>query len=175
MTPRPTAIPDVILWETVVHADARGSFTRTFCAEAFVSTGFRPLQTSLSHNHRRHTLRGLHFQSAPHEEVKLVRCLAGAIFDVAVDLRPGSPARFRHVAMELSAARANAMLIPRGFAHGFLTLTDDAVVEYMIDTPFVPAAASGLRFDDPALAIPWPALPAVIAERDRSWPLLRDG
>jgi dTDP-4-dehydrorhamnose 3,5-epimerase len=172
VTPRATAIPGVLEWQTVAHADARGSFTRTFCAEAFAATGFRPLQTSLSHNHHRHTLRGMHVQVPPHAEAKLVRCLAGAILDVAVDLRPGSPTRLRHVALELSAACANALLIPRGFAHGFLTLTDDALVEYMIDAPFVPEAASGLRFDDPALGIAWPATPAVLSERDRAWPLL---
>lgn len=174
MTPQATAIPDVILWETMARADARGSFTRTFCADSFAAAGFRPLQVSLSHSHRRHTLRGLHFQAAPHEEAKLVRCLAGAILDVAVDLRPGSPTYRHHVAVELSAARATALLIPRGFAHGFLTLTNDALVEYMIDAPFVPTAASGLRFDDPALGIIWPELPVVIAERDRTWPLLGD-
>jgi dTDP-4-dehydrorhamnose 3,5-epimerase len=175
VTPHATAVPDLVLWKTAVHADARGSFTRTFCAEAFAGFGFKPLQTSLSHNHRRHTLRGLHFQAPPHEEAKLVRCVAGTILDVAVDLRPGSPTRLRHVALELSASRADALLIPRGFAHGFMTLTDEALVEYMIDAPYTPAAGSGFRFDDPALGIAWPAVPAVIAERDLAWPLLGDG
>ena len=147
-------------------------FLRTWCAEAFAAAGldFRPRQVSLSENPRRHALRGLHWQAPPAEERKLVRCLRGAVFDVAVDLRPDSPTCRRWVAVELTAARHNALLVPRGCAHGFLSLTEDAWLEYMIGAPQAPALARGARWDDPAFGIAWPAPPAVISQRDRDWP-----
>ena len=170
----PTAIAGVLRVTTTRHSDARGGFLRSWCAESFAAGGldFRPIQASLSENARRHTLRGLHWQAAPAAETKLVRCLAGAILDVAVDLRPDSPTRFAHVAFQLDPASAEALLIPPGCAHGFLTLTDDALVEYLIDAPHTPDLARGARFDDPRLSIPWPAEPAVISARDLGWTAL---
>jgi dTDP-4-dehydrorhamnose 3,5-epimerase len=152
--------------------DARGGFFRSFCAEEFAAAGiaFRPVQASFSENLARHTLRGMHWQAAPHEEVKLIRCVRGAVHDVALDIRTGSATRGKHVAVELSAEAGNAILIPAGCAHGFITLTDDAVLEYMMDVPFAPGFGRGLRWNDPAFAIPWPAAPAVISDRDATWP-----
>lgn len=167
---RPTPIAGVVEVLPQRQADERGAFLRTFCAEAFRALGFAPSQISLSENPRRHTLRGLHWRAAPFEETKLVRCVRGAAFDVALDLRPGSPTRLRHVAVELSAQAGNALLIPRGCAHGFLTLRDDTTVEYLIDIPYAPGHDRGARWNDPAFAIAWPAAPSVIGTRDAAWP-----
>ena len=169
---QPTALPGVVLIQGTAAGDARGAFTRTFCQAEFAAAGidFRPCQISLSENPTRHTLRGLHLQAAPSAERKLVRCVQGAVFDVAVDLRPASPTHRQTVAVELSAGRRNALFLPPGCAHGFLSLTDDAVVEYMMDVPYAAALAGGVRWDDPAFAIAWPARPAVLSERDRTWP-----
>lgn len=168
---RDTALPGPVEVLAEPAEDARGRFLRTWCAEEFVAAGlgFRPHQVSISENRARHTLRGLHWQAAPAAERKLVRCLRGAVFDVAVDLRPDSPTYRRWVGVELRAEAHNALLIPAGFAHGFLTLTEDAWLEYMIDAPYRPEAARGARWDDPAFGIAWPAAPAVISERDATW------
>ncbi|SFK94543.1 dTDP-4-dehydrorhamnose 3,5-epimerase family protein [Falsiroseomonas stagni] len=167
---RPTAIAGVVEVLADRARDARGAFLRSWCADRFAGAGldFVPTQASLSENTHRHTLRGMHWQDAPAAEQKLVRCIRGAVFDVALDLRPGGG--LRHGAVVLSAEQGNAFFIPRGCAHGFITLTDDAVVEYLIDAPYAPDLARGARWDDPAFAIPWPAAPAVISDRDRDWP-----
>jgi dTDP-4-dehydrorhamnose 3,5-epimerase len=169
---RPLAIQGLIEILPERARDDRGAFFRTWCIEEFGAAGldFRPIQVSLSENTRRHTLRGMHYQAPPGVEAKLVRCIRGAVWDVALDLRAVSMTRLRHEALTLSAEAGNAFFIPAGFAHGFLTLTDDAVLEYMIDAPYAPALARGARWDDPAFAIPWPAAPAVISARDASWP-----
>lgn len=167
-----TKIPDLIEVLTEPVGDLRGRFLRTWCAEEFAAAGldFRPVQTSISENRVRHTLRGMHWQEAPVEERKLVRCLRGAVFDVVVDLRPDSPAYLHWVGVELWPTLHNAVLVPAGCAHGYLTLTDDAWLEYMIDAPYRPEAGRGARWDDPAFAIAWPAVPAVISDRDAQWP-----
>lgn len=167
-----TAIPGVMRIEGEPVRDERGSFARTWCRDSFAAAGiaFQPSQASLSENLRRHTLRGMHFQAPPSAEAKLVRCLRGAVFDVALDLRPGSPTRLRWVAERLAPEAHNALFIPAGCAHGFLTLTEDALVEYLIDAPYDAAAARGVRWDDPAFGIAWPAMPEVISARDRGWP-----
>lgn len=169
---RPTPITGVVEILPAPSRDARGAFTRLWCSEEFSAAGihFRPLQASRSDNARRHTLRGLHYQAAPAEEAKLVRCTAGAVHDVVLDLRAGSPTQRRWIGVTLSAEAGNALFIPRGCAHGFLTLTDGAAVDYLIDAPHAPALARGVRWDDPAFAIAWPAAPRVMSERDRSWP-----
>jgi dTDP-4-dehydrorhamnose 3,5-epimerase len=115
-------------------------------------------------------LRGLHFQRPPHQESKLVRCTAGAIFDVIVDLRPGSPTFRRHAAVELTAANGRMLFVPKGFAHGFQTLADDAEVVYQMSEYYAPAAAAGVRWDDPAFGIAWPRAVTVISSRDRAFP-----
>ncbi|WP_237216179.1 dTDP-4-dehydrorhamnose 3,5-epimerase family protein [Falsiroseomonas oryziterrae] len=169
---RATAIEGVMEILPERARDARGAFFRGFCAAEFAAAGldFRPVQVSYSENPRRHTLRGLHWQAPPAAERKLVRCLRGAVHDVALDLRDASATRGAHVGMTLSAEAGNALLIPPGCAHGFLTLTDDVLLEYMMDVPHAPGHARGLRWNDPAFGIAWPAAPAVISERDATWP-----
>ena len=154
------------------HSDERGFFARTFCADEFAAHGLDPriAQCSVSQNRAAGTLRGLHYQAAPHAETKLVRCTRGEIFDVIVDLRPGSPSFLGWFGVALAASTQTALYIPGGFAHGFLTSTDDTEVLYQISTRQEPSAARGLRWDDPALQIRWPQLPTVLNERDANYP-----
>ncbi|MCJ2034758.1 dTDP-4-dehydrorhamnose 3,5-epimerase family protein [Methylobacterium sp. J-068] len=154
------------------HADARGFFARTACAQDFAAHGLIGgfSQSSISYNARRGTVRGLHFSAEPHAETKLVRCTAGAIHDVVVDLRPDSPTYLRSYGAELSAANRHALYVPAGFAHGFQALGDGAEVLYMIDRPYVAGSARGLRWNDPALDVTWPEPVTVIAERDLAYP-----
>jgi dTDP-4-dehydrorhamnose 3,5-epimerase len=155
-------------------ADERGYFARTFCAEEFAAQGLGSVvsQCSVSFNPKRGTLRGMHFQAAPHDEQKLVRCVSGGIFDVIVDLRAESPTRHQWFGVELTASNRRSLYIPQGFAHGFVTLTDDAEVFYSMSAPHVPGAARGLRWNDPALGIRWPLQPAIMSTRDAEYPLL---
>jgi dTDP-4-dehydrorhamnose 3,5-epimerase len=154
------------------HTDTRGSFARTFCVREFGDNGLATdfVQHSLSRSHARYTLRGLHFQLEPHGETKLVGCASGALWDVAVDLRLGSPTRGRWFGAELSADNGHQLYIPAGFAHGFMTLSDETVTRYLISAYYTPDAARGLRYDDPDLAIDWPATPACVADKDLAWP-----
>lgn len=165
------ALPDVKLVRFPRHADGRGHFERTYDRDQFLAAGLADcsLQCSLSWNPRAGTLRGLHFQRPPHGETKLVRCLAGRIFDVAVDVRPQSPTFGRWVAVELSPDNGLALYIAQGFAHGFLTLDEGTLVQYQMAEPFVPGAGAGLRWDDPTIAIEWPRAPALIGDKDQSW------
>jgi dTDP-4-dehydrorhamnose 3,5-epimerase len=169
-----SALPGVFLIDIEPKSDERGYFARSYCADEFAAQGFGPplRQCSVSFNAHRGTLRGLHLQGAPHEEHKLVRCTAGSIFDVIVDLRPSSP-HYRHwVGAELTAQNHRAVFVPPGFAHGFVTLSDAAEVYYMISVPHAPASARGFRWSDPAFAIDWPIAPTVISPRDAEYPLL---
>lgn len=172
----PTAITGVFLIEPEPAADERGLFARVFCSKTFAAHGLVSSfsQHSVSYNHRRGTLRGLHYQRAPHGETKLVRCTAGAILDVAVDLRAGSPSFGQHVTAELSAANRKALYIPEGFAHGFLTLRDESEVFYEITPDFEPSAAAGLLWSDPDLAIAWPFEPEMIGGRDSALPVFKE-
>lgn len=169
---RETGIEGLTIIEPELQKDERGFFARTWDAEEFAEHGLSAclVQMSISFNRRLGTLRGLHYQAAPHEEAKIVRCTAGAIFDVAVDLRPDSEMFKTWIGVELSAENRFALHVPEGCAHGFLTLTDDAEVSYQMSAPFVPDAARGVRFDDPALGIRWPGEVVVINERDRAYP-----
>lgn len=153
-------------------SDERGFFARVWSTEEFAAAGvpFSPLQSSISVSTRAGTLRGMHWQAPPHEETKLVRVTQGAVYDVTVDLRPGSTSRGLWFGIELSGANRLALLIPRGFAHGLLTLRDDTEVLYAMDAPYDAGSARGARFDDPAFGIAWPHQPVVIGARDRSWP-----
>lgn len=171
MIVEPTALDGLMLIRAEPAADARGHFVRLWCRETFARRGlsFQPIQISASFNRRTGTLRGMHWQADPHGETKLVRASRGRVFDVAADLRPGSATWGQWLGVELDARMMNALLIPAGFAHGFITLTDDAEVTYCIDTPFEPSAGRGARFDDPALGIVWPLAPAVISDRDLAW------
>lgn len=170
----PTEVDGVLRVEPDRHEDVRGFFARTFCEQEFTAQGrpFRPVQCSTSFNRRCRTLRGLHFQTDPHGEDKLVRCTRGEIFDVAVDLRRDSPSFLRAATAVLSPENGRQLFIPKGCAHGFITLVDNTEVEYMISSVFVAEAASGLRWNDPKLRIAWPVQPEVISDRDQSWPLL---
>ncbi len=163
------------LVEIEPHADERGFFARTFCAREFAAAGLdsRLVQTSLSWNPTPGTLRGLHFQAAPHAEAKLVRCVRGRIYDVIADLRPDSPTFAQHLAIELAADERNAIYVPPGLAHGFLTLEPDCEVHYQMSEFHAPEAARGVRWNDPALGIVWPRAIAVISARDRGWPDLQ--
>ena len=155
------------------RADDRGFLARTFCEREFAEHGLpmRIVQSSTIHSPRRHTLRGLHFQEAPHREIKLVRCTRGSIFLVMVDLRPGSPTRNDWLGLELNSQTERLAYVPKGFAQGYQTLEDDCEVLYEMSHQYVPEAASGVRWDDPALAIEWPsASERIISERDRAWP-----
>ena len=155
--------------------DERGFFARTWDLEEFAGRGLNPhlAQCSVSYNRARGTLRGLHFQAAPYEEAKLVRCTAGAIFDVAVDLRPDSSTFRDWFGVELSAENRLALYVPEGCAHGFLTMEDDSEVHYQISQPHVPQAARGVRWNDLAFGIAWPGEVVVVNKRDRSYPNFR--
>jgi len=172
----PTSIPGVVVVDIEPHEDNRGAFARLQCPDEFASAGhpFSPVQTSLSRNPKAGTLRGLHYQPAPHGETKLVRTVRGRMFDVALDLRRASPAYLRWTAAELSAGNARALLIPEGVAHGFLTLEPDTDVLYQISPAFQSGHEAGVRWDDPAFAIAWPIAPSLISERDATYPDHRD-
>jgi dTDP-4-dehydrorhamnose 3,5-epimerase len=167
----PTQIAGVVVVDLEAAADDRGFFARLHCPDDFAAAGhpFAPVQTSLSRNTAAHTLRGLHYQDAPQAEVKLVRAVRGRIFDVSVDLRPGSPTYLHWVGYELSADTGRAMLVPEGVAHGFLTLEPQTDVLYQISPAFKAGYDRGVRWDDPAFGIVWPAPPAVISPRDASY------
>jgi dTDP-4-dehydrorhamnose 3,5-epimerase len=152
--------------------DERGFFARTWDGQEFAQRGLNPnlAQCSISYNHRKGTLRGLHYQAEPYAEAKLVRCTAGAIYDVIVDLRSSATTFKQYYAVELSAGNRLALYVPEGFAHGFLTLEDGSEIFYQISTPFVAGAGRGVRWNDPAFEIHWPGKVAVISERDRIYP-----
>jgi dTDP-4-dehydrorhamnose 3,5-epimerase len=168
-----TRIPGVTLVHVEPLRDERGFFARTWCREAFEAQGLSGAldQVSISWNERRGTLRGMHYQAAPHAEAKLVRVTRGAIHDVALDLRPASDTYKQWVGIELSAESRTALYIPPGVAHGFQTLTDDVEILYQIAPVYVPEAARGVRYDDPAFGIAWPqADPRIVSERDAAYP-----
>lgn len=168
----PTELPGAFVIDPEPRQDARGWFARTFCAREFEAHGLPTamVQSNLSLTRRKGTLRGLHFQRAPHEEDKLVRCVRGAVWDVIVDLRPDSPTRGRWIGAELSEDNGRALFVPRGFAHGFLTLSDDAAVCYQMSAYYAPEAADGVRWDDAAFGIRWPAPVLEMSDKDRQWP-----
>jgi len=168
----PTEIAGVVRVEAEPHEDERGGFARLQCPDEFAAAGvaFAPVQTSVSRNPTAGTLRGLHHQPAPHAETKLVRVARGRVFDVAVDLRPGSPTHRRWTAAELSADNLVGLFIPEGVAHGFLTLEPDSDVLYQIAPAYQPGHEAGVRWDDPAFAIAWPAPPQLISPRDAGYP-----
>ncbi|NKB48656.1 MAG: dTDP-4-dehydrorhamnose 3,5-epimerase [Alphaproteobacteria bacterium] len=169
---RDTEVGGVRIVELEPQADSRGSFARSFCSEEFAAAGIAldVVQTNISRNTGRGTLRGLHFQAEPAPEPKLVRCTTGRIFDVAVDLRRASPTFCRWTGLELDAETHNALYIPAGCAHGFLTLSDDAEVTYLMGAAYTPELARGVRWDDPAFNITWPFAPETMSEKDATYP-----
>jgi dTDP-4-dehydrorhamnose 3,5-epimerase len=168
----PTELPGVYVVDLEPIEDERGFFARTWCQEEFAALGLdgNLAQCNISYNRLRGTLRGMHYQAEPHGEAKLVRCSRGAIYDVAVDLRPGSPAYLKHLGVELSADNRRALFIPAGLAHGFQTLTSDSEVFYQMSCAYVPGAGRGVRWNDPAFGIAWPDDERTISDRDKTWP-----
>jgi dTDP-4-dehydrorhamnose 3,5-epimerase len=167
-----TGLSGVWQIEAVPVRDHRGFFARTFCAREYAERGITAtfVQNSTSHSAARGTLRGMHFQRTPHAEAKVVSCLKGAIWDVIIDLRPDSPTCQRWQGFELTAENRRQLYVPEGFAHGFQTLCDDVEVGYLISAFHAPAAAAGVRYDDPAFTIDWPLPVSAISEKDRTWP-----
>ncbi len=168
----PMTIGGAFVIEPEPIADHRGFFARAWCEREFAAHGLAPrtVQANIGFNRRAGTLRGLHYQIAPHEEIKVVRCTRGAVYDVIVDLRPDSPTHCRWIGVELTEDNHRMLYVPRAFAHGYQTLTDDAEIIYQTSAFYVPAAARGVRFDDPAFGIVWPRVVEVGPEAARSWP-----
>ena len=168
----PTTIEGVTLIELEPAEDMRGFFARAFCEEEFDRAGIalRARQINVSHNRDAFTLRGMHYQAAPHAEAKIVQCVRGKVYDVAVDLRPASATYRRWIGFELSPDKPRSLFIPEGCAHGFLTLEAATDLIYVMGTVFAPEFARGVRWNDPAFAIEWPTEPRVISERDATYP-----
>ena len=169
-----TPLSGVAVIDLELKEDDRGFFARTFDRKEFADAGLEPLveQCNLSFNHKAGTLRGMHYQVAPATEAKLVRCTAGAIVDIIVDVRPDSPTYLRHFAAELTADNRRALYVPPMFAHGYQALTDGAEVSYQVSEAYTPGTERGLRHDDPALGLHWPLPVSVISPKDAAWPLL---
>ncbi len=167
-----TALAGVFVVHMEPKVDERGFFARSWCREEVAGQGLETklVQCSVSFNHRKGTLRGMHYQADPHWEVKLVRCTQGAIYDVVLDLRPESPTFRQSIGAKLSAANRKTMYVPQGCAHGFLTLEDETEVSYQISEFYHPDLSRGVRWDDPAFQIAWPGNVEVISDRDRSYP-----
>jgi dTDP-4-dehydrorhamnose 3,5-epimerase len=169
---QPCDLPGVFIVEIERLEDPRGFFARSYCEQEFQAAGLdgRVAQCNVSYNEKRGTLRGMHWQADPHGEAKLVRCTAGGIYDVAVDLRRDSPTYLKWFGVELTAANHRALYIPAGFAHGFQALTDAAEVFYQMSVAYVPGAGRGARWDDPAFGIRWPLAEPILSERDAGYP-----
>jgi dTDP-4-dehydrorhamnose 3,5-epimerase len=169
-----TPLPGLYVVEIEPLKDDRGFFARGFCARDFQAHGLVPTlaQCNISFNEKAGTLRGLHFQALPHEEAKLVRCTQGAIYDVAIDIRPNSGTYLKWYAAELTSENRRMMFIPHGFAHGFQTLVDKSEVFYLMSEFYYPKSARGLRWNDPTLGISWPIANQIISDKDRTYPLI---
>lgn len=169
-----TPIAGVAIIDLELREDDRGFFARSFCQDEFAEHGLLPdvVQCNISYNHEAGTLRGMHYQLPPATEAKLVRCIAGAIVDQIVDLRPDSPTYLQHVSVELSAANRRALYVPPMFGHGYQTLVPDTEVMYQVSERYTPGQERGLRHDDPALGLSWPLPVGRISEKDANWPLL---
>jgi len=157
------------------HEDDRGRFMRTWCAREFADNGinFVPVQSNMGFSVRKGTVRGLHYQTDPALEAKLVRCTRGAMFDVVLDLRTASPSYGKWYGTELTAENGRTLYLPEGCAHGYQTLEDGTEMYYMVSAVYTPSVARGARFDDPAFGIQWPLPVTAISEQDRNWPLVR--
>lgn len=168
----PTRVAGAWLVELEPRSDDRGFFARAWCEDEFNGRGLNPAltQCNVAVTYKAATLRGLHYQVAPHEEAKLVRCTTGAIFDVLVDLRRGSPTFRQWFGAELTAANRQMLYVPEGCAHGYLTLTDESEVFYQVSASYAAAAERGVRWNDPAFAIDWPLAPRLVHPRDQGYP-----
>jgi len=157
-------------------SDDRGFFARSSCQKEFEAHGLtaRVVQTNVSFNIKKGTMRGMHYQIAPHQECKLVRCTRGAIYDVIIDLRPESPTYKQWVGVELTADNYTMFFVPEDFAHGFITLADNTEITYQVSQFYTPGSEKGIRFDDPAFGIQWPQDVSVISDKDNNWPDFED-
>jgi len=166
-----TKLPGAYLLELQKREDERGFFARTWCQQEFADHGLATdmVQGNVSYNRLPGTLRGLHYQAAPYREVKLVRCTRGALYDVIVDLRSASPTYKQWIGVELTGDNYRMLYVPEGFAHGFITLAPDTEATYQVSQFYTPGAEQGLRYDDPAFAIDWPAAVQVISAKDKQW------
>ena len=171
---RQTEVESVLVIEPELLEDDRGFFARIFCTEELAAHGiqFQIAQINASYNRQERTIRGLHYQTGVHAEAKLIRCTAGAVFDVVVDMRPESPTYLRHFGVVLSAENRLSVYVPRLCAHGYLALSDGAEILYPVDVPYVASAERGVRYDDPVVDIEWPIDVRVVSEKDRSWPTI---
>jgi dTDP-4-dehydrorhamnose 3,5-epimerase len=169
----PLALEGAFLIHNFSHADERGGFSRVFCQEFLDSHQLcsQWVQSNLSSNPSKGTLRGMHYQASPHEEVKLVQCVQGEIYDVIVDLRPKSATYLQWLGIWLSETKSQTLYVPAGFAHGFITLEDKSSVLYHMSSFYTASASRGLRWDDPKIGIQWPEQPLLISEQDKSWTL----
>lgn len=169
-----TALPGVVIITLQPIHDDRGFFARSFCKNKLESAGLQNdfVQSNISYNHKKGTLRGLHYQTSPHEEIKIVSCRRGAIYDVVVDIRENSPTYHQWIGIELSADNYRSLYIPKGFAHGFITLCDDVELHYLMNNYYHPEAAAGIHWNDPSLAIAWPNKPIIISDKDKNLPRL---
>jgi dTDP-4-dehydrorhamnose 3,5-epimerase len=173
---RATQLAGVFLLEPERREDERGFFARTWCQREFAAHGLNPrlVQCNISFNRCKGTLRGMHYQAAPHGEAKLIRCTRGAIYDVILDLRRDSPTFKRWIAAELTAENRSMLFVPEGLAHGFQTLADDTEVFYQMSEFFHPESARGVRWDDPAFAIHWPLPDPILSDLDRAYELFEE-
>lgn len=171
-----TPLAGLMIIDLEMSQDSRGHFARTWCRDEFEAHGIDAefTQCGTSFNHRRGTLRGLHYQCAPHEEAKLIRCTRGRVYDVAVDIRDSSPTRGQWFATELSADNGGMFYIPTGFAHGFQALEDNTELLYQITAPYQPGSARGIRWNDAGLSIPWPVGDPILSDRDGELPVLQE-
>jgi dTDP-4-dehydrorhamnose 3,5-epimerase len=168
-----TGIAGAMVVEPVPHEDPRGRFMRVWCEREFADhgIGFTPVQANMGFSKQKGTLRGMHYQEAPALEAKLVRCMRGAMYDVVLDLREGSPTFGRWFGVQLDPENGRMLYLPEGCAHGYQTLVDDTEMHYMASAVYTPITAKGARYDDPAFAIGWPLSPSAISDQDRNWPL----
>jgi dTDP-4-dehydrorhamnose 3,5-epimerase len=168
----PTTLKDAVLIDLERRGDDRGFFARTFCADEFAANGLPTdfVQQNMSYSATKGTIRGMHFQRAPHAEDKLIRCLRGAIVDIILDLRPDSPTYKQWEAFELNEENKRQLLVPKGFAHGFQTVSDHVEVTYLVSARYNGAAEGGVRWNDPAFGIAWPLAPTEMSDKDKQWP-----
>jgi dTDP-4-dehydrorhamnose 3,5-epimerase len=171
-----TKLPGAFIIDLDRREDSRGYFARAFCQREFAEHGLEPIiaQANIAFNHRKGTMRGMHFQFPPAAETKLVRCTRGAILDIIVDLRPESPTYLEHVSVELTVDNHRAIFVPGRFAHGYQVLEDSTETSYQVGEFYTPGAEGGLMYDDPVLGLTWPLPVTAISEKDRSWRLLED-
>lgn len=169
---RETALKGAFVIEPERKEDERGFFARTWCQREFEAKGLKAswVQSNMSGNYRKGTLRGMHYQIAPHEEIKLVRCTSGSLYDVIIDLRRHSPTYLKHIGVELSSSNLKMLYIPEGFAHGYQTLDDETEVLYLMTAFYAPESARGVRWNDPLFGIRWPEDDRIISERDQHYP-----